>query len=29
VQVTVSNQPSEWQKDWETREDENKRVAAE
>jgi formate dehydrogenase major subunit len=29
VQVTVSNQPSDWQKDWESREDENKRVAAE
>ena len=29
VQVTLSNQPSDWQKDWETREDENKRVAAE
>ena len=29
VQVRPSNQPSEWQKDWETREDVNKRVAAE
>jgi formate dehydrogenase major subunit len=29
VQVTLSNQPSDWQKDWETREEENKRVAAE
>jgi formate dehydrogenase major subunit len=29
VQVTVSNQTSDWQKDWETREDENKRIAAE
>jgi formate dehydrogenase major subunit len=29
VQVTVSNQPSDWQRDWETREEENKRVAAE
>ncbi len=29
VQVRPSNQPSEWQKDWETREEENKRVAAE
>jgi formate dehydrogenase major subunit len=29
VQVRPSNQPSEWQKDWETREDENKRIAAE
>jgi formate dehydrogenase major subunit len=27
VQVTLSNQPSDWQKDWETREDENKRIA--
>ena len=28
-QVMPSNQPSDWQKDWETREQENKRVAAE
>jgi formate dehydrogenase major subunit len=27
VQVTVSNQPSEWQKEWEEREEENKRIA--
>jgi formate dehydrogenase major subunit len=27
VQVTLSNQPSDWQKDWEVREDENKRIA--
>jgi formate dehydrogenase major subunit len=27
VQVTLSNQPSDWQKDWETREDENKNIA--
>ena len=29
VQVNPSNQPSEWQKEWEDREDMNKRVAAE
>ena len=29
VQVNPSNRPSEWQKEWEQREDENKRVAAE
>ncbi len=29
VQVTPSNQPSDWQKDWEVREHDNKRVAAE
>jgi formate dehydrogenase major subunit len=28
VQVTVSNQPSDWQKEWEEREEENKRIAA-
>ena len=28
VQVTLSNQPSDWQKEWEEREEENKRVAA-
>jgi formate dehydrogenase major subunit len=28
VQVTLSNQQSDWQKDWEIREDENKRIAA-
>jgi formate dehydrogenase major subunit len=28
VQVSLSNQPSEWQKEWEERENENKRVAA-
>jgi formate dehydrogenase major subunit len=27
VQVTISNQPSEWQKEWEDREEENKRIA--
>jgi formate dehydrogenase major subunit len=27
VQVTVSNQPSDWQKEWEEREEENKRIA--
>jgi formate dehydrogenase major subunit len=27
VQVNLSNQPSEWQKEWEEREEENKRVA--
>ena len=27
VQVTLSNQQSDWQKDWEVREDENKRIA--
>jgi formate dehydrogenase major subunit len=26
VQVTLSNQPSEWQKEWEDREEENKRI---
>jgi len=29
VQVNPSNRPSEWQKEWEQREDENKRVAVE
>jgi formate dehydrogenase major subunit len=29
VQATLSNQPSEWQEEWETREEENKRIAAE
>jgi formate dehydrogenase major subunit len=29
VQVNPSNQPSDWQKDWEVREHDNKRVAAE
>ena len=29
VQVTLSNQPSEWQKEWENREDENKRIEVE
>jgi formate dehydrogenase major subunit len=29
VQVTLSNHQSEWQDEWETRERENKRVAAE
>ena len=29
VQVNPSNHPSEWQKEWEDREDMNKRVAAE
>jgi formate dehydrogenase major subunit len=29
VQVTPSNHPSEWQKEWEEREEENKRIAAE
>ena len=29
VQVTLSNQQSDWQKDWEIREDENKRIAVE
>ena len=28
VQVTLSNQQSDWQKDWEIREDENKRIAS-
>jgi formate dehydrogenase major subunit len=28
VQVTLSNQPSDWQKEWEEREEENKRIAA-
>jgi formate dehydrogenase major subunit len=28
VQVTLSNQQSDWQKDWEIREDENKRIEA-
>ena len=28
VQVTLSNLQSDWQKDWEVREDENKRIAA-
>jgi formate dehydrogenase major subunit len=28
VQITLSNQQSEWQKDWEIREDENKRIEA-
>jgi formate dehydrogenase major subunit len=27
VQVAISNQPSDWQKDWEEREEENKRIA--
>jgi formate dehydrogenase major subunit len=27
VQITLSNQQSEWQKDWEIREDENKRIS--
>ena len=27
VQVTASNQPSDWQKEWEGREEENKRIA--
>ena len=27
VQVNLSNQPSDWQKEWEEREEENKRVA--
>ena len=27
VQVTVSNQPSDWKKEWQEREDENKRIA--
>ena len=27
VQVTLSNQPSDWQKEWEEREEENKRIA--
>ena len=27
VQVTISNQPSDWQKEWESREEENKRIA--
>jgi formate dehydrogenase major subunit len=27
VQVTLSNQPSDWQKDWEEREEENKKIA--
>jgi formate dehydrogenase major subunit len=27
VQVTVSNQPSDWQKEWEEREEENKKIA--
>ncbi len=29
VQVTKSNQPSDWQEEWENREEENKRIAAE
>ena len=29
VQVTPSNMPSDWQKDWEIRESDNKRIAAE
>ncbi len=29
VQVTKSNQPSDWQEEWESREEENKRIAAE
>jgi formate dehydrogenase major subunit len=29
VQVTKSNQPSDWQDEWEVREDTNKRIAAE
>jgi formate dehydrogenase major subunit len=29
VQATLSNQPSDWQEEWETREEENKRIAAE
>jgi formate dehydrogenase major subunit len=29
VQVTKSNRPSDWQDEWETREEENKRIAAE
>ncbi|WP_395689024.1 formate dehydrogenase subunit alpha [Aestuariivirga sp.] len=28
VQVTLSNQPSDWQKEWEEREEENKRIAS-
>ena len=28
VQVILSNQPSEWQKEWEEREEENKRIAS-
>jgi formate dehydrogenase major subunit len=28
VQVALSNQPSDWQKEWEEREEENKRIAA-
>jgi formate dehydrogenase major subunit len=28
VQVTLSNQPSEWQKEWEEREEENKRIGS-
>jgi formate dehydrogenase major subunit len=27
VQVSLSNQPSDWQKEWEEREEENKRIA--
>ena len=27
VQVTLSNRPSDWQKEWEEREEENKRIA--
>jgi formate dehydrogenase major subunit len=29
VQVTMSNQPSDWQDEWENREEQNKRIAAE
>ncbi len=29
VQVTMSNQPSDWQDEWELRDDKNKRIAAE
>ncbi|MFN0219635.1 MAG: formate dehydrogenase subunit alpha [Hyphomicrobium sp.] len=29
VQVTISNRPSEWQEEWETRETENKRISKE
>ena len=28
VQVTLSNQPSDWQKEWEEREEENKRIGS-
>ena len=27
VQITLSNQPSDWKKEWQEREDENKRIA--